>query len=177
MTQSCKSCLAKLFLKVLHATVVQKLPFGTIFEAFAWNCWANVAFRSYSSSLSTSVELSCKNGLAKLSLKIKFRSVFQSCSDVLLNNGRGLGRRLSCVGRNRISLCMILRGTVVHEFLAELSLKLLHGTVVQKLSYKAISLTFACNCRPEAALQNYVLSFCMELSCKSCLAKRFLKLL
>ena len=61
--------------------------------------------------------------------------------------------------------------------LAKLSLKLLHGTVVQKLSYKAISLTFACNCRPEAALQNYVLSFCMELSCKSCLAKQFLKLL
>ena len=139
MTQSCKSCLAKLFLKVLHATVVQKLPFGTIFEAFAWNCWANVAFRSYSSSLSTSVELSCKNGLAKLSLKIKFRSVFQSCSDVLLNNGRGLGRRLSCVGRNRISLCMILPGTVVHESLAELSLKLLLGTVVQKVPYECIS--------------------------------------
>ena len=190
MKLSCRSCLTKLFLKLLHdtvtqklpcellhATVVQKLPFGATSKAFAWNCYANVFFRSYPSSLSSSMELSSKNCLAKLSLEIKYRSVFPSCSSVLLNNGRGLGRSLSCVGRNRIRLFMILHGTVVHKFLAELSLKLLHGTVVQKLSYGAISWTFACNCRAEAPLQNYFLSFCMELSYKSCLANRFLKLL
>ena len=169
--------LAKLFLKLLHATVEQKLPLGAISKAFAWNCCAYVAFRSYPSSLSTSMELSCKSCLAKLSLKAKYRSVFPSCSEVLLNNGRGLGRSPSCVGRNRISLCVMLRGTVVHKLLAELSLKLLLGTVVQKVPYEGISWTFARNCRAKAALQNCFLSFCMQLSCKRCPAKRFLKLL
>ena len=73
------------------------------------------------------------------SLKLRYQLVFPSCSDVLLNDSRGLGRRLSCVGRSRISLFMMLRGTIVHKLLAELSLKLLHGTVVQKLPNKAIS--------------------------------------
>ena len=94
---------------------------------------------------------------------------------MFLSNRSGLGRSLSHVGSSQISLFMMLHGTVVHKLLAELSLKLLHGAVVQKLSYKAISLTFACNCRPEAALQNYFLSFCIELSCKNDLAKLFHK--
>ena len=57
------------------------------------------------------------------SLKLKYRLVFPSCSDVLLNDSRGLGRRLSCVGRSRISLLMMLHGTVLHKLLAQLSLK------------------------------------------------------
>ena len=167
MRLSCRSCLTKSFLKLLHDTVTQKLPcellhasvgqklpLGAPSKAFAWNCYANVAFRSCPLSLSTSMELSCKTCLAKLSLEIGFWSVFPSCSIVLLNNGRGLGRSLSCVGRSRISLFMILHGTVVHKFLAELSLKLLRGTVVQKLSCRAISRTFACNCRAKAPLQS-----------------------
>ena len=85
------------------------------------------------------MELSCKDCLAEPSLKAECWLVFPSYYDELLNNGRGLGRSLSCVGRNRISLFMILHKTVVHEWLAKLSLKLLHGTVVQKLSYEAIS--------------------------------------
>ena len=133
---------------------MQKMSLGHISEAFAWNRCANVAFRSYPSSLSASMEPSCKDCLAELSLKAKYWLVFPSYCDVLLNNGRGLGRSLSCVGRSRISLFMILHGTVVHKFLAELSLKLLRGTVVQKLSCRAISRTFACNCRAKAPLQS-----------------------
>ena len=133
MKLSCRSCLAKLFLKLSDATVVQKLSLGHISEAFAWNWCANVAFRSYPSSLSASMELSCKDCLAELSLKARYWLAFPSYCDVLLNNGRGLGRSLSYVGRNRISLFLILNRTVVHEWLAKRSLKLLHVTVVQKL--------------------------------------------
>ena len=158
MKLSCKSCLAKLFLKLLHATVVRKFLCGAIYQAFVWNCCANVAFRSYPSSLSPSMELSCKDCLVKLSLKVKYRWVFPSSCDVLLNKGRGLGRSLRCVGRNPISLSMILHGTVVHKLLAKLSLKLLHGTVVQTLPFEAIPRAFhlVWNCHAKIALQSYL---------------------
>ena len=39
------------------------------------------------------------------------------------------------------------------------------------------SRVFACNCCAKAALQNYFSSFCVELSCRSCVAKLFLNLL
>ena len=132
MKLSCRSCLTKLLLKLLHdtvtqklpcellhASVAQKLPLGPPSKAFAWNCYANVAFRSYPLSLSTSMALSCKKCFAKLSLEIKHRSVFPSCSDVLLNNGRGLGRSLSCVGRSQISLSLMLRAALVHKLPCE----------------------------------------------------------
>ena len=35
--------------------------------------------------------------------------------NVLLSNGRGLGRSLSYVGQSQISLFMILHGSVVHK--------------------------------------------------------------
>ena len=42
-----KTCSAKLFLDLLHGTVVQKLPCEAIFSAFVWNCQAKVDLQSY----------------------------------------------------------------------------------------------------------------------------------
>ena len=127
-------------------------------------------------------------------------------------SGKGLGRSLGDVGLNQISLSMMLRAALVHKlpcgaiscvfawgcrakaalqnyFLsfcmellfktcsAKLFLELWHGTVLQKLPCEAIAEAFACNCRAKAALQNFVLSFCVELSCKSGLPMLFHKLL
>ena len=79
----CKSRLAKLFLKLvrgivvqklrcgallnlLHGAVLQKLPFETIAQGFAWHHRARVVFRSY--FLSFFMELSRGRGRAKLLL-------------------------------------------------------------------------------------------------------------
>ena len=78
---------------------------------------------------------------------------------MLLSSGRGLGRSLSYVGRSQISLSVMLRAALVH-----------------KLPCEAISEAFAWNCRVKAALQNYFLSFCMELLFKTCSAKLFFEL-
>ena len=132
MGLSCKSCLMKLFFSSCMGEM-QTLPSKTISQAFTWNCRAKVAFRSYL----LSSELSRKSWLAKLSFKVKCRSVFPECCAVLLSNGRGLGRSLSYVGRNQISLFAMLHEALVHE-----------------LPCEAISWAFAWNCRAKAALQN-----------------------
>ena len=120
MALSYKSCFAKLFLKPLHGTAVQKLPCEAISQALAWNCRAKAALRSY--CLSFFVELSC-------------------------------------------------------NYVLKLFLKLSYGTVAQKLPFEASSYAFAWNCHTKGALQSYFLSFCMKLSCRSCLTKLFLQLL
>ena len=102
---------------------------------------------------------------------------------------------LSCKTCFSKLLFRLPRGTIVHELPFEaiarvvvrgcrakatspqLFLKLLRGTVVQKLPSQATYQAFAWNCRAKVALWSYFLSFCMELSCTSCLAKLFLKLL
>ena len=53
---------------------------------------------------------------------------------------------------------------------------MLHAALVHKLPCEAISCAFAWSCRAKAALQNYFLSFCMELLLKTCSAKLFLEL-
>ena len=63
------------------------------------------------------------------------------------------------------------------SYLAGLFLKLLHGAVLQKLSYKGMSQTFAWNCHAEVAFRSFASSFCVNVSCESCLSKLFLKLL
>ena len=132
--------------------------------------------------------------------------------DVLLSNGRGLGRSLGYVGRSQVSLSVMLHAALAHKLLCEaipqafawdcrakaalqnyflslcmellfktcsakLFFELLRGTVVQMLPCETIASTFAWNCRAKAALQNYFLSVCMELSYKSCLAILSRKLL
>ena len=125
MELSCKSYLAGLFLKLLHGAVLQKLPCKAISQAFAWSCHAEVAFQSYSSSFC--MKVSCKSCLVELFLQLLYGTVVQKlpcvkyCSvspgswDVLLSNGKSLGRRLSYVGRNQISLPMMLHRSVVHK--------------------------------------------------------------
>ena len=88
----------------------------------------------------------------------------------------------------------ILHGTVVHRWLCEtisqafawncvqkLAHKaisvFLHGAVVQKLPCRTFSEAVAWSCPAKVALQSYFLSFCMELSCRGCFSKLFLKLL
>ena len=61
MKLSCKSCLAKLFLKLWRGTVVQNLPCKAMSQSFAWNSQAKAALRS--DFLSFCIELSCKDVL------------------------------------------------------------------------------------------------------------------
>ena len=99
MQLGCTSCLAKLFLKLLHGTVVQKLPSKLFLK------------RLFGTAVQT---LSCEAiSQGRMSISIPGR-----CS-VFLSNGRGLGRSLSYVGRSQTSLknClfMMLHGSVVHK--------------------------------------------------------------
>ena len=109
--------LCKIIVKLLHGAFLQKLPYKAISQAFAWNCHAEVAFQSYSSSFC--MKVSCKSCLLKLFLQLLYRTVVQKlpcvkyCSvspgswDVRLSNGESLGRRLSYVGRNQIRLFLV----------------------------------------------------------------------
>ena len=110
--------------------------------------------------------------------------------NALLSNGGGLGRSLSYVGRSQISLFMMLPGSVVHKLPFAAASEAFAWNRRENIAFqsylaafawncraKVASRAFACNCCARAALQNYFLSFCVELSCKSCLAKLFLELL
>ena len=83
MELSCKSCPAKLFLKLLHGAVLQKLPYSAISQAFAWNCHAEVA-------------------CAKLFLKLLYESVVQKLTFESIS--------LACVWNccAKVALCEIL---------------------------------------------------------------------
>ena len=82
------------------------------------------------------MELSRKSCLLKLFLQLLFGTVVQKlpCGaisrggmsigipcfcDVLLSNGRGLGRSLSYVGRNQISLFVMLHAALLHKLPCE----------------------------------------------------------
>ena len=82
----------------------------------------------------TVVQKLCCEAIAqgKMSISIPGRC------NVLLSNGKGLGRSLSYVGRNQISLVAMLRGSVVH-----------------KLPFAAASEAFAWNHRAKVAFQSY----------------------
>ena len=131
MELSCQSCLAELFLELLHGTVVQNSLCEAIFELLRGSVVQKLPLETMFSSFC--LELSSKSWLAKLSLKVKCRSVFPECCAVLLSNGRGLGRSLSYVGRSQISLFVMPHATLVHKSPYELFLEPLHATVVQKL--------------------------------------------
>ena len=72
---SCQSCLAELFLKLLHGAVVQNELCQTIFRALAWNWRAKAALRGYCWSFCA--ELSRKSCLATLLLKVLHVTVMQ----------------------------------------------------------------------------------------------------
>ena len=108
MELSYKSYLATRFLKLLHGTVVQNVPFDAI---FAGSC----------------VALSCKSCLLKLFLKHLFGTVVQKLSCEVTSrgklligipgssNGRGLWCSLSDARCSEIRLFMTLDGSVVDK--------------------------------------------------------------
>ena len=71
-------------------------------------------------------------------------------------SGRGLGRSLSYVGHNQISLFVMLHAALVHKLPYELFLEPLHGTGAQKLPFEAISQAFSWNCRANVVLRGYL---------------------
>ena len=104
--------------------------------------------------------------------------------NALLSNGGGLGRSLSYVGRSQISLFMMLPGSVVHKLPFAAASEAFAWNRRENIAFqsylaafawncraKVASRAFACNCCARAALQNYFLSLCVELSCKSCVAE------
>ena len=84
---------------------------------------------------------------------------------------------LSCIGGFSKLFLKLFHGTACECCLTNLFLAFLHGAVVQQLPCKIISEAFAWSLPAKVALQSYFLSFCMELSCRGCLSKLFLKLL
>ena len=84
---------------------------------------------------------------------------------------------LSCIGGFSKLFLQLLHGTACECCLINLFLAFLHGAVVQKLPCKIISEAFAWSLPAKVGLQSYFSSFCMELSCRGCLSKLFLKLL
>ena len=143
---------------ILHGSVVHKLPFAAASEAFAWNRRAEGASQRYLADLGW-------NCCTKVALRSYFLSFCMelSCKSYLA----GLFLKLwSC--------CMELS---CKSCLTKLFLKLLHGTVMHRLPFKATPQAFVWRCRAKTAFWNYFFSFCMELSCRGCLSKLFLKLL
>ena len=128
---SCKSCLAKLFLNLLHGAVVQKLPFETIPQAPAWHHRARVVFRSY--FLCFCMQLSCKRFLAKLFLQLlSYGAVTQGCQAKVLG---AVWAMLGAVESVSSRCCVQLSRT---SCLAALFLALLHGAVMPKLPCRTI---------------------------------------
>ena len=84
---------------------------------------------------------------------------------------------LSCIGGFAKLFLKLLHGTASKSCLIKPFLQFLHGAVVQKLPCRTFSEAVAWSCPAKVALQSYFLSFCMELSCRGCLSKLFLKLL
>ena len=187
MELSCKHCLTNYFLSLcIHLSCKRQL--WTYFSSFC-------------------MDLSRKSRLSKLFLKLLFGTVAQKLScqatsrgkvsigirgkcNVLLSNGRGLGRSLSYVGRSGIRLFMMLHGSVMHKLpfaaaseafawnrRAKVAFQSYLAAFAWNCRAKGASQALACNCCAKAALQNYFLRFCVELSCKSCVAKLFLNLL
>ena len=131
MQLGCTSCLAKLFLKLLHGTVVQKLPS----KLFLKRLFGTVA-----------QTLSCEAiSQGRMSISIPGR-----CS-VFLSNGRGLGRSLSYVGRSQISLSMMLRGSVVHKLPFAAASEAFAWNHRAKVDFQSYPAGLAWNCRAKVA--------------------------
>ena len=130
----CRSCVANLLLTLLHGAVLQKLPFGTISQAFAWQHRARVVFRSYFLS----------------SWSCRAKGISQSCFPQFYMEPprKRIVRQRSWA---QSELCWAQSNQSVRDA--------------------------ACSSRAQVPLRSYFLSFCIELSCQSCLAESFLKLL
>ena len=135
MEPSCQSCLAELFLKPLRGTVVQHLLCETIFLALAWNRYAKAALRSY--CLSFCMELSGKSRLAKLLLSLLHGTVIPRLPCKAIPCAFDYNCRAKYSFRSYFSGSCVALSCM--SCLLKLFLKLLFGTVVQKLSCKAIS--------------------------------------
>ena len=154
MQLSCKSRLARLFLKLSRGTVVQKLRCEPTPHSLAWGCLAKAAFRNYFASFCMAT--SCKGCLSKLYL------IFLSS--------------WSCPAKDISQSCF-------PQFYMEPPRK----RIVRQRSWAQSELCWAqsnqsvrdaaCSSRAQVPLRSYFLSFCIELSCQSCLAESFLKLL
>ena len=156
MEALCKSCLFKLFFKLLFGTVGQKLTCKAISQDEAL--------------ISISTMLGC-------ALKWWQRSWAQS--ELCWAQSNQSVRDAACSSRAQVALrsyflsfCMELS---CQSCFAELFLKLLHGTVVQNLLCEAIFWAPAWKRCAKAAFRIHFSSFCLELSSKSWLAKLSLK--
>ena len=102
------------------------------------------------------MELSCKNGFAKLVVKLLHETILRSycLRSYFLNFCITLSCK-SCLRSSFLSFCMQLSSK---SCLWELFLKLLHGTVVHTLPFEAIPRAFRLvwNCRAKVALQSYL---------------------
>ena len=79
--------------------------------------------------------------------------------------------KLSCISGFANLFHQLLHGTACKSWPIKLFLDFWHGAVVQKLPCETISEAFAWSCPAKVALQSYFSSFCMELSCRSCLCE------
>ena len=190
MELSHKSRLVKLFLKLLRGTVMQKLPYELFPEPLHATVLQKLPLNLFLKLLRGTVVQKLPS---KLFLKLLFGTVAQKLSceaspqgktpngipgrcNVLLSHGGGLGRSLSYVGRSQISVPMMLHRSVMHKWPFPAASEAFAWNRRAKVAFQSYPAGLAWNCRTKVALRSYFLSFCMELSCKSRLAKLFRKL-
>ena len=150
----CKSRLAKLFLKVLRGTVVQKLRCKAVPQPLVWSCLAKAAFRNYFANVCMASP--CKDCF-----------FFEAVSRAFSWNCRAKCILQSCFSKFHMDL---LRTKTVRQ----------RSWAQSELCWAQSNQSVrdaACSSRAQVALRSYFLSLCMELLCKSCLLKIFLQLL
>ena len=155
----------ELLLEPLHATVVQKLPLNIFLKLSHGTVMQELPSKLFLKLLSGTVaqKLPCE----AFSQGKTLIGIPGHCN-VFLSNGRGLGRSLSYVGRSQISLFMMLHRSVVHKLPFAAASEACAWNCRAKAAFQSYPADLAWNCRTKVALQSYFLSFCMELSCKSC---------
>ena len=87
--------------------------------------------------------------------------------DVLLSNGRGLGRSLSYVGRSQISLFMILHGSVVHKLPFAATSEAFATNCCEKVAFESYLTAFAWNCHAKVASRALACNCCAKADCKT----------
>ena len=177
MALSRKRSFAKLFLKLLHETIVQKLSYEVISSTFAWHCHAKAALRS--SSLSFCLQLSCKSCLWELFLKLLHGTVVQTLPFEAIP--RAFQRVWNCNAKFALQIYLSRKNIGQHFHHAPMCFWIMAEVLGAAWAVLGAFESVCSWCCMElsciSCLQSYLLSFCMELSCKSCLTKLFLELL
>ena len=170
-----KSCLSKLFLKLLFGTVVQKLSCEAISRgktSIGIPGFCN-ALLSNGRGLGRSLSYVGRNEIRLFMMlrgSVVHKSPFAAASEAFAWSRRAkvaFQSYLAAFAWNcRAKIASRAFACKCKSGLAKLFPKGLRGTVVQKLRCEAVPQPLAWSCLAKAAFRNYFASFCMISSCK-----------